>query len=140
MFAFVALVVPGAESTQAASFVFAFPLTFISSVFVPTQTYTIEWPALLARNSPITAAADATRALAVTGPMGEPLLRTAAWTIALLVIFIPLSIARSRRIEWARGGSGRQTSELVAEEGRRCDRMAFRCPAGRTAAAPASTG
>jgi len=99
LFVYVALTVPGAESTQAASFVFAFPLTFISSVFVPTRTYSIDWLAVIARNSPVTAAADAARGLAEAGPIVEPLLHTLAWSAALLVIFVPLSIARFRRIE-----------------------------------------
>ena len=99
LFVYVALTVPGAESTQAASFVFAFPLTFISSVFVPTRTYSIDWLAVIARNSPVTAAADAARGLAVAGPIVEPLLHTLAWSAALLVIFVPISIARFRRIE-----------------------------------------
>jgi ABC-2 type transport system permease protein/oleandomycin transport system permease protein len=98
-FSYVALLVPGAESTQAAAFVVAFPLSFISSVFVPTQTYTIEWLAVIARNSPVTAAADAARALAVSGDILDPVLRTIAWSAAMLIIFIPLSVARFRRIE-----------------------------------------
>ena len=99
MFVFIALTVPGAESTQAASFVFAFPLTFISSVFVPTQTYSVAWLALIARNSPVTAAADAARGLAVAGPIVDPVLRTVVWSAVLLAVFVPLSIARFRRIE-----------------------------------------
>jgi ABC-2 type transport system permease protein/oleandomycin transport system permease protein len=99
VFVYVALTVPGAEATQAAAFVAAFPLTFISSVFVPTRTYSVEWLAVIARNSPVTAAADAARGLAVTGPIAEPLLHTVAWSAALLAIFIPLSVARFRRIE-----------------------------------------
>jgi hypothetical protein len=55
--------------------------------------------AAIARNSPVTAAADAARGLAVAGPIVEPLLHTLAWSAALLVIFVPLSIARFRRIE-----------------------------------------
>lgn len=98
-FVYLALLVPGAESAQAASFVFAFPLTFISSVFVPTRTYSIEWLAAIARNSPVTAAADAARGLAVAGPVAEPLLHTVLWSAALLVVFVPLSVARFRRIE-----------------------------------------
>jgi ABC-2 type transport system permease protein/oleandomycin transport system permease protein len=99
VFVYVALTVPGAESTQAAAFVLAFPLTFISSVFVPTRTYSVEWLAVIARNSPVTAAADAARGLAVSGPVTEPLVHTIAWSLALLAIFIPLSVARFRRIE-----------------------------------------
>lgn len=98
-FSYIALVVPGAESTQAATFVVAFPLSFISSVFVPTQTYAISWLQMIARFSPVTAAADAARGLAVAGPIVEPVLRTFAWSAALLAVFIPLSIARFRRIE-----------------------------------------
>jgi ABC transporter DrrB family efflux protein len=99
VFAYVALRVPGAESTQAAAFVAAFPLTFVSSVFVPTETYSIAWLATIARWSPVTAAADAARGLAVAGPVVEPLTRTLVWSGVLLVVFIPLSVARFRRVE-----------------------------------------
>ena len=99
VFAYVALRVPGAEATQAAAFVAAFPLTFVSSVFVPTETYSIAWLATIARWSPVTAAADAARGLAVAGPVAEPLLRTLVWSSVLLAVFIPLSVARFRRVE-----------------------------------------
>lgn len=98
-FSYLALLVPGAESTQAAAFVVAFPLSFVSSVFVPPETYTVAWLAAIARWSPVTAAADAARGLAVSGPILEPVLQTCAWGIAALVIFVPLSVARFRRIE-----------------------------------------
>lgn len=99
IFVYLALTVPGAEATQAASFVAAFPLTFISSVFVPTQTYSVAWLAAIARHSPVTAAADAARGLAVAGPIAEPLLHSVVWSLAMLAVFIPLSVARFRRIE-----------------------------------------
>lgn len=98
-FTYLALLVPGAESTQAAAFVIAFPLSFVSSVFVPPASYTVAWLAAIARWSPVTAAADAARGLAVSGPILEPVLLTCAWCLATLVIFIPLSVARFRRIE-----------------------------------------
>lgn len=98
-FTYIALVVKGAESTQAASFVLAFPLSFVSSVFVPPESYTIAWLAAIARWSPVTAAADAARGLAVSGPVLEPVLATAAWSAVMLLIFIPLSVATFRRIE-----------------------------------------
>lgn len=99
LFVNVALAVPGAESAQSASFVFAFPLSFVSSVFVPTETYTIGWLAWIARNSPTTAAADAARGLAVAGPVAGPVVKTLLWAVALLVIFIPLGVRRFRRLE-----------------------------------------
>lgn len=98
-FTYLALLVPGAESVQAAAFVVAFPLSFVSSVFVPPETYTIGWLAWIATVSPVTAAADAARGLAVAGPILEPVLRTCAWSAAMLAAFVPLSVARFRRIE-----------------------------------------
>jgi hypothetical protein len=46
------------------------------------------------RSSPVTATADAARALAVTGPIVEPVTRTLIWSAALLAVFVPLSVAR----------------------------------------------
>lgn len=99
VFVYVALMVPGAESAQSASFVAAFPLSFVSSVFVPTSSYSVEWLAFIARNSPITAAADAARGLAVSGPIITPVVHTLLWSVGILAIFIPLSVRRFRRLE-----------------------------------------
>ena len=99
VFVYVALHVPGAESAQAAAFVAAFPLSFVSSVFVPVRSYSIGWLQAIATWSPVTAAADAARGLAVAGPVAEPVTRTLIWSGALLAVFIPLSVARFRRIE-----------------------------------------
>lgn len=99
VFVWLALHVPGAESAQSAAFVFAFPLSFVSSVFVPPTSISIGWLAVIARNSPISAAADAARGMAVSGPVLAPTIRTFAWSVALLVVFIPWSTHRFRRIE-----------------------------------------
>lgn len=99
IFIYVALQVPGAESAQAASFVAAFPLSFVSSVFVPVETYSIGWLRAIAEFSPVTAAADAARGLAVAGPVWEPVAATALWSFGLLAVFVPLSVARFRRME-----------------------------------------
>ncbi len=99
VFVWLALHVPGAESAQSAAFVFAFPLSFVSSVFVPATSISIGWLAFIARNSPITAAADAARGLAVTGPILAPTLKTLAWSVALLVVFIPWSTHRFRHVQ-----------------------------------------
>lgn len=98
-FVSIALLVPGAEATQSASFVMAFPLSFVSSVFVPTESVSISWLAFVARNSPITATADAARGLAVAGPVAEPLILMFLWAVVFLVLFIPLSVSRFRRLD-----------------------------------------
>ncbi len=95
----IAMVAGGAESAQSAAFVLAFPLSFVSSVFVPTSSYSIGWLAAVARNSPVTAAADAARGLAVAGPVAGPVVKTLLWSAAFLAVFIPLSVARFRRLE-----------------------------------------
>lgn len=99
VFVYVALKVPGAESAQSASFVAAFPLSFVSSVFVPTDTYSLEWLAFIARNSPVTAAADAARGMAVAGPVLEPTINALLWSAGILLVFIPLSVASFRKLE-----------------------------------------
>ena len=99
VFVYVALQVPGAESAQSAAFVAAFPLSFVSSVFVPTGSYSVAWLQTIAIYSPVTAAADAARGLAVSGPIFDPLLQTLLWSAGVLAVFIPLSVAKFRRME-----------------------------------------
>ena len=66
IFAFVALVVRGAETAQTAGFVVLFPLVFASSVFVPVSSLP-DWLQPIAKASPVTLTADAARTLALTG-------------------------------------------------------------------------
>ena len=62
IFAFVSLVVRGAESAQTAGFVLLFPLVFASSVFVPVSSMP-SWLQPIAKASPVTLTADAARTL-----------------------------------------------------------------------------
>jgi ABC transporter DrrB family efflux protein len=97
IFALVALTVRGAEAAQAAGFLAVFPLVFASSVFVPVQTMP-GWLQGFAQVNPVTVTADAARALSLGGPVVEPLWQSLAWTAALLVVFVPLSVWRYRRM------------------------------------------
>lgn len=99
VFVNIAMVAGGTESAQSASFVLAFPLSFVSSVFVPVDSYSIAWLEAIARNSPVTAAADAARGLAVAGPVAQPVITTLIWAVVLLAVFVPVSVARFRRLE-----------------------------------------
>src|SRR5437016_496773 len=96
IFAFVALTVRGAEAAQTAGFVVIFPLVFASSVFVPVSTMP-HWLQAFAKISPVTVTADAARSLALFGTPAS-LGAAAAWIGGLLVVFIPLSVWRYRRI------------------------------------------
>ena len=96
IFAFVALTVRGAETAQTAGFVVIFPLVFASSVFVPVSTFP-HWLQAFAKINPVTVTADAARSFALYGTPAS-LGAAAAWIGGLLVVFIPLSVSRYRRI------------------------------------------
>jgi ABC transporter DrrB family efflux protein len=97
IFTYMALIVPGAEAAQTAGFVIVFPLVFASSIFVPIETMP-SWLQGFAANSPVSMAADATRALSVGGAVTRPLLMTMAWAAVILSIAIPASVRRYRRM------------------------------------------
>jgi ABC transporter DrrB family efflux protein len=97
IFTYMALVVPGAEAAQTAGFVIIFPLVFASSIFVPVETMP-SWLQGFAATSPVSAAADATRALSIGGPITRPLLLTLAWAVVILAVAIPASVRRYRRM------------------------------------------
>jgi len=97
IFAFVSLVVRGAESAQTAGFVLLFPLVFASSVFVPVSTLP-SWLQPIAKVSPVTLTADAARTLALTGGVPDSLWGSLAWIVGILAVFVPLSVWRYRRM------------------------------------------
>jgi ABC transporter DrrB family efflux protein len=97
IFAFVSLVVRGAETAQTAGFVLLFPLVFASSVFVPVST-TPGWLQPIARVSPVTLTADAARKLALTGGASSSLGWSLAWIAGIVAVFVPLSVWRYRRM------------------------------------------
>jgi len=97
IFAFVALVVGGAEAAQSAGFVVIFPLVFASSVFVPVSSMP-DWLQVVAKVSPVTLTANTARSYALVGGVPGSLGGTAAWILGLLALFIPLCVWRYRRM------------------------------------------
>jgi ABC transporter DrrB family efflux protein len=97
IFAFVSLVVRGAETAQTAGFVLLFPLVFASSVFVPVSSMP-DWLQPIAKASPVTLTADAARTLALTGGVPDSLAGALAWIAGILALFVPLSVWRYRRM------------------------------------------
>ena len=93
------------EATQQLSFTVLFPLTFLSNVFVPTQTLP-DWLRPIAEWNPVSALTAATRQLwgnpnpfAASGlPAEQPILLTLIWVVVLLAIFAPLGVWRYRRM------------------------------------------
>ncbi|MFL5962757.1 MAG: ABC transporter permease [Gaiellaceae bacterium] len=97
IFAFVSLVVRGAETAQTAGFVLLFPLVFASSVFVPVSSLP-NWLEPIAKASPVTLTADAARTLALTGGVPHSLWGALAWIVGIVALFLPLSVWRYRRM------------------------------------------
>ncbi|HET7034041.1 MAG TPA: ABC transporter permease [Thermomicrobiaceae bacterium] len=84
------------ESVQAAMFVAVFPLTFASSAFVPTATMP-HWLRAFAANQPMTLVVNAIRDFTLGQPAGATAWEALAWTIGIVVIFAPLSVALYQR-------------------------------------------
>jgi ABC-type multidrug transport system permease subunit len=77
-------------------FIAVFPLTFISSAFVPVATM----PPVLrafAKINPFTFEVDAMRALWIGTPAGDHIWGAVVWSLVILAVFAPLAVARYRR-------------------------------------------
>jgi ABC transporter DrrB family efflux protein len=97
VFAFVGLLVNTPESANSVGFIAVFPLTFISSAFVPVGSM----PAVLrafADVNPFTVVVDAMRSLWIGAPAGNYVWGAFAWSLVILVAFAPLAVARYRRV------------------------------------------
>jgi len=96
IFAFLGLGASSPEAAQSMGFIAIFPLTFASSAFVPVESMP-DWLQTVAEVNPFTTMTDAMRALWVDTPAGNDVWGAFAWSIGLIVVFAPLSVARYRR-------------------------------------------
>ena len=79
------------EVAQSAGFIWIFPLTFASSIFVPVDTMPV-WLAAIATVNPVTQFANATRALALNAEISSALGWSLVWIAALTAIGATLTI------------------------------------------------
>ena len=96
IFALLGMLVSSPEAANGVGFTLIFPITFISAAFVPVESM----PSGLqefAEVNPITVVVDAMRALWLGAPAGNSIWGAVAWSIALIVIFAPLAVAKYRR-------------------------------------------
>ncbi|MBD0283479.1 MAG: ABC transporter permease [Thermoleophilaceae bacterium] len=96
VFAYFGLTASSGESAQAIGFIVIFPITFISSAFVPVDSMP-SWLQAIAENNPFTTVVDAMRALWVGAPAGNDIWGAVLWSLGLTAVFAPLSVARYRR-------------------------------------------
>jgi ABC transporter DrrB family efflux protein len=96
VFAFMGLTASSPEAASSLGFVVIFPLTFASSAFVPPESMP-DWLEAFANVDPFTTVTDAMRALFVGGPAGNDVWTAVAWSVGLVLVFAPVSVARYRR-------------------------------------------
>jgi ABC-2 type transport system permease protein/oleandomycin transport system permease protein len=94
--AFIGLSVSSPESVNSVGFIAVFPLTFISSAFVPVASM----PAGLrdfAEVNPFTIVVDATRHLWLGAPAHNSVWGAVVWSLVIVAVFGPLAVWRYRR-------------------------------------------
>jgi len=94
--AFTGLAIGDEESVQAFGLIWLFPVTFLSSAFVPISTMP-GWLQAFANNQPVTYVVDTMRALALGGPVEANLWKSAAWLAGIFIVFLPLAVRAYRR-------------------------------------------
>ncbi|MFD6896365.1 ABC transporter permease [Rhodococcus sp. NPDC060086] len=71
-------------------------LMFFNSGFVPVMAYPA-WLQPIVANQPMSCAIDTMRALAVGGPLAEPMIKTVAWSLGMFLVFLVPAIRGYRR-------------------------------------------
>jgi ABC transporter DrrB family efflux protein len=96
VFALLGIMVSSPEAANSLGFLVVFPLTFISSAFVPVDSMpgALKW---FAEVNPFTIVVDAMRSLWVGAPAGNSVWGAFVWAAVILAIFAPLAVARYRR-------------------------------------------
>jgi ABC-2 type transport system permease protein/oleandomycin transport system permease protein len=97
VFAFIGLSSSSPEASNAYGFTILFPVTFVSSAFVPVESMP-GWLQPIAEHNPFTTMVDAARALFLGTPAGNDVWLAALWTVAIIAVFAPLSAWRYRRV------------------------------------------
>ena len=90
LMAIVGVLAKSVEGVQWLSFVIIFPLTFASSAFVPTENMN-QYLKAFAENQPISQVIEAVRALMLGTPIGNHGFWAVFWSIAMLVVAIPVA-------------------------------------------------
>jgi ABC transporter DrrB family efflux protein len=96
VFALLGLLVSSPESANSLGFIAVFPLTFISSAFVPVESMpaALQW---FAEINPFTIIVDAMRALWLGAPAGQTIWGAVVWSLVIIAVFAPLAVHRYRR-------------------------------------------
>ena len=96
IFAFMGLVSSSPEAAQSLGFIVIFPLTFVSSAFVPPETMpaSLQW---FAEWNPISIVVNAIRALFIGDPAGNTVWGAIAWSAGIALFFAVLAVYKYKR-------------------------------------------
>jgi ABC transporter DrrB family efflux protein len=96
VFAFIGLTSSSPEAAQSLGFIVIFPLTFVSSAFVPPETMpgALQW---FAEWNPFSITVNAIRALFIGDPAGNTVWGAVAWSIGIAAVFGFLAVTRYKR-------------------------------------------
>jgi ABC-2 type transport system permease protein/oleandomycin transport system permease protein len=96
VFAFIGLTSSSPEAAQSLGFILIFPLTFISSAFVPPETMpaALQW---FAEWNPFSITVNAIRALFIGDPAGNTVWGAIAWSIGIAAVFAFLAVTKYKR-------------------------------------------
>jgi ABC transporter DrrB family efflux protein len=97
VFAFIGLSSSSPEASNAYGFTILFPVTFVSSAFVPVGSMP-SWLQPIAEHNPFTTMVDAARVLFLGTPAGNDVWLAVVWTVVIIAVFAPLSAWRYRRV------------------------------------------
>ncbi len=97
VFAFIGLLASSPEAANAYGFTIVFPLTFVSSAFVPVGSMP-SWLEPVASANPFTVMVDAVRALFIGTPAGNNIWGAVVWSAGIVLVFGALAVWRFRRI------------------------------------------
>ena len=93
----IGLFVKDPEAAQVAGFIWIFPLTFASSIFVPTQTMP-DWLRTFAENQPVSVIASTVRDL-MTGTVNQgDIITSLIWIFGIFLVAMPLAVRQYTKV------------------------------------------
>jgi ABC-2 type transport system permease protein/oleandomycin transport system permease protein len=94
--AYMGLALRTVEAVNSFGFIWMFPLTFVSSAFVPVDTMP-SWLQGFAENQPFTRMVDAVRGLSLGTPDYADVWASIIWCVLIIGVFVPLSMRQFHR-------------------------------------------
>jgi ABC-2 type transport system permease protein len=95
--ALIGLSVKSVEAANMAGMVWLFPLTFVSSAFVPVDTMP-GWIQGFAKHQPVSVTIDALRGLFAGGEIAAPLIQSLVWCVAITVVCLTLAVRKYKQV------------------------------------------